>query len=50
MVREPETALPELDCMNDPTGGAVACALLIVGAALVTGILLLVMWVVGAAW
>ncbi|MGH3983155.1 MAG: hypothetical protein ACRDST_10845 [Pseudonocardiaceae bacterium] len=49
-MREPETALPELDCVDDPTGGAVACALLIVGAALVTGILLMVMWAVGAAW
>jgi hypothetical protein len=49
-MREPETALPELDCVDDPTGGAVACALLIVGAALVTCILLVVMWAVGAAW
>lgn len=49
-MREPEIALPELNCMDDPTGGAVACALLIVGAALVTGILLVVMWAVGAAW
>jgi hypothetical protein len=48
-MREPETALPELDCMDDPTGGAVACALLIVGATMITGILLMVMWVVGAA-
>ncbi|HEX8761622.1 MAG TPA: hypothetical protein VF734_16990 [Pseudonocardiaceae bacterium] len=49
-MREPETALPELDRMDDPTGGAVACALLIVGAALVTCIVLVVMWTVGATW
>ncbi len=47
-MRERETALPELDCVDDPTGGAVACALLIVGATLVTGILMAIMWVVGA--
>ena len=49
-MREPEIALPELDCMDDPTGGAVACALLIVGAALITCIVLMGMWTVGAAW
>ncbi|MDQ4010943.1 MAG: hypothetical protein M3228_09660 [Actinomycetota bacterium] len=49
-MREPETALPELDCVDDPRGGAVACALLIMGATLVTGVLMVIMWAVGAAW
>lgn len=42
-----EVALPELDCTDDPRGGAVAWALLVVGVALVGGILLAVRWAVG---
>ncbi|MGH3799495.1 MAG: hypothetical protein ACRDTD_05040 [Pseudonocardiaceae bacterium] len=45
-----EVALPELDRLRDPRGGAVAWALLVVGAALVVGILLAVIWTAGAAW
>lgn len=48
---EPEhlaSDLPELDRTDDPRGGAVAWALLAVGVALVVGIFLAVMWVVGA--
>jgi hypothetical protein len=40
--------LPELDRADDPRGKAVAWALLAVGMALVTGILLAVMWAAGA--
>lgn len=49
-MREQETALPELDCVDDPTGGAAAFALLIVGALLVASIFLVTMWAFGAAW
>lgn len=37
-----EVALPELDGTDDPRGGAVAWALLVVGLALIVGILLAV--------
>jgi formate hydrogenlyase subunit 3/multisubunit Na+/H+ antiporter MnhD subunit len=50
-MSEPEhvaSDLPELDRTDDPRGGAAAWALLVVGVALVAGILLLVMWVTGA--
>ena len=49
-MREPEIVLPELDCMDDPTGGAAAFAVLIVGALLVTSVFLMVMWASSAAW
>lgn len=39
--------LPVLDHADDPRGGAVAWALLAVGASLVTGILVTVRWVAG---
>jgi hypothetical protein len=39
-----ESNLPQLDCNDDPRGGAVAWALLAVGAALVTGTILAVLW------
>jgi hypothetical protein len=42
-----ESNLPELDRTDDPTGGAVAWALLAVGGALVAGIFLAVMWATG---
>lgn len=45
-----EVALPELDCIDDPRGGAVAWTLLVVGMALAVGILLAVSWAAGAAW
>lgn len=45
-----EVALPELDRLRDPRGGAVAWALLTVGAALVVGVLLAVTWAAGPAW
>lgn len=41
-----EFDLPQLDCRDDPCGGAVAWALLAVSVALVTGTLLAVIWVV----
>jgi hypothetical protein len=52
-MTEPEhvaSALAKLDCMDDPRGGAVAWALLVVGMTLVAGILLAATWVTGAAW
>lgn len=44
-----KTALPKLDYVDDPRGGAVACALLVVGAAVVAGLLLAVMLATGLA-
>jgi hypothetical protein len=41
-------ALPKLDCMDDPRGGAVVWALLVVVVTLVAGILLAVTLVAGA--
>jgi hypothetical protein len=52
-MTEPEhvhAALPKLDCMDDPRGGAVAWALLVVGMTLVAAILLTVRWATGTAW
>jgi hypothetical protein len=40
-----EFDLPRLDHTDDPRGGAVAWALLAVGAALIIGILLTVIWI-----
>jgi hypothetical protein len=37
--------LPRLDRRDDPRGGAIAWALLVVGATLITSILLTVTWV-----
>jgi hypothetical protein len=51
-MTEPEhvaAALPKLDCMDDPRGGAVTWALLVVVVTLVAGILLAATWVAGAA-
>lgn len=42
-------ALPMLECMDDPRGGGAAWALLVVGGALIAGILLTMLWVVGTA-
>jgi hypothetical protein len=39
--------LPELDRIDDPRGGAVAWALLAVAMAVVTGIILALMWLAG---
>ncbi|MGH3777510.1 MAG: hypothetical protein ACRDRR_17585 [Pseudonocardiaceae bacterium] len=44
-----EVALPKLTCIDEPRGGAVAWALLVVGVTLAVGILL-VIWAIGAAW
>jgi hypothetical protein len=41
-----EFDLPQLDRKDDPRGGAVAWALLAVGAALVAGTILVVIWAV----
>jgi hypothetical protein len=41
-----EFNLPRLDRKDDPRGGAVAWALLAVGAALVVGTILVVIWTV----
>jgi hypothetical protein len=41
-----EIDLPRLDRRDDPRGGAVAWALLVVGVALVAGTLLAVIWAV----
>ncbi len=52
-MTEPEqvkVALHELDCIDDPRGGAAAWALLVVIAALIAGVLLAVTWAAGAAW
>ena len=38
--------LPQLDRRDDPRGGAVAWALLVVGLAAVTGIIMAVIWAV----
>ncbi|MDT7711783.1 MAG: hypothetical protein QOG46_472 [Pseudonocardiales bacterium] len=43
-----ESCLPELDRTDDPRGGAVAWALLAVGVVVVAGIVLAVMWAIGA--
>lgn len=43
-----ESELPELDRTDDPRGGAAAWALLAVGAAVVAGILVALMWAPGA--
>ena len=43
-----KSTLPKLDQTEDPRGGAVAWALLVMGAALIAGILLAVTWAVGA--
>ncbi|MGH8939793.1 MAG: hypothetical protein ACRDV2_10645 [Actinomycetes bacterium] len=45
-----EMVLPELCCIDEPRGGAVAWALLVVGVTLPVGILLAVIWATGAAW
>ncbi len=48
---EPEhvdSCLPELNRTDDPRGGAVAWALLAVGLVAVAGIVLAVIWAVGA--
>ena len=48
-MAEPEHTkfdLPQLDRSDDPRGGAVAWALLVVGLALVAGIFLAVIWAV----
>jgi hypothetical protein len=42
-------ALPKLDCMDDPRGGAVVWALLAVGVTLIASILLAATWVTGTA-
>jgi hypothetical protein len=50
MMIEPEHIaldLPELDRTDDPRGGAVAWALLAVGAALLAGTMVVLIWVVG---
>jgi hypothetical protein len=52
-MTEPEhvkAALVKLDYMDDPRGGAVAWALLVVGMTLIAGILLAATWVTSAAW
>jgi hypothetical protein len=41
----PELDLPELDRADDPRGGAVAWALLAVGAALIAGVIAAVIWI-----
>jgi hypothetical protein len=41
-------ALPALDCLDDPRGGGAAWALLVVGGTLIAGILLAMIWMVGA--
>jgi hypothetical protein len=43
-----KSTLPKLDRTGDPRGGAVAWALLVVGVALIAGILLVVAWAAGA--
>ncbi|MGH3696998.1 MAG: hypothetical protein ACRDRX_23970 [Pseudonocardiaceae bacterium] len=43
-----ESNLPELDRTDDPRGGAAAWALLAVGATLIAGIVVAVMWATGA--
>lgn len=50
-MTEPEHVradLPELDRTNDPRGGAVVWALLVVGIVVAVGIYLAVRWMVGA--
>ena len=42
-----ESDLPDLDHTNDPRGGAIAWALLVIGVALVTTIYLAAIWVAG---
>lgn len=44
-----EMALPELSCIDEPRGGAVAWALLVVGVTLAVGIVLAI-WAASAAW
>lgn len=44
-----EMALPKLNCIDEPRGGAVAWALLVVGVALAVGIVLAI-WAASAAW
>jgi hypothetical protein len=41
-----ESDLPQLDRKDDPRGGAIAWALLAVGAALIAGTILVVIWAV----
>lgn len=51
MEIEPEhvrSALPELDRTDDPRGGAVAWALLIVAMVVLSGVILAVLWAIGA--
>ena len=50
MPEHVETALPVLDCVDDPRGAAVAWALVVVGVTLIAGIFLMVIWAAGAAW
>jgi hypothetical protein len=46
---EPATStLPQLDRTDDPRGAAAGWALLVVGATLIAGILLIVKWAIGA--
>lgn len=52
-MTEPEhvkAALMKLEYIDDPRGGAVAWALLVVGVTLIAGILLAATWATGAAW
>lgn len=44
----PVLKLPELDRTDDPRGGAAAWALLTVGATLIVGIVVALMWATGA--
>ncbi|MGH4007174.1 MAG: hypothetical protein ACRDTH_03215 [Pseudonocardiaceae bacterium] len=45
-----EMVLPMLSCIDEPRGGAVVWALLVVVMTLAVGILLVVIWAAGAAW
>ncbi|MGH3917442.1 MAG: hypothetical protein ACRDSG_00085 [Pseudonocardiaceae bacterium] len=45
-----EVALPELNWIDEPRGGAAAWALLVLGVTLTAGILLAVTWAAGSAW
>lgn len=42
-----ESMLPQLDRTGDPRGAAAGWALLVVGAVLIAGILLVAMWALG---
>jgi hypothetical protein len=45
-----KSTLPKLDQTDDPRGGAVAWALLVVGAVLIGGIVRTVKWAAPRAW